>query len=241
MNNCIEVKQGRKMTDKELRKLKKSELLELLLEQNKEVEQLRSQLNKEDDDSLQQSEVFARQLQKELERKDYHRKYIRKLRSTISILIVVAAIAILIATVFLPVLQIYGRSMTPTVSAGDMVVSLKKSKCKKGDIIAFYYNNKILVKRVIATSGQWVDINEAGDVTIDGNKLDEPYVKQKALGHCDIKLPYQVPEGKVFVMGDHRSVSVDSRKSSVGCVGKDQIVGKLVFRVWPLKKLGPVH
>lgn len=180
MNNCIEVKQGRKMTDKEL-------------------------------------------------------------RSTISILIVVAAIAILIATVFLPVLQIYGRSMTPTVSAGDMVVSLKKSKCKKGDIIAFYYNNKILVKRVIATSGQWVDINEAGDVTIDGNKLDEPYVKQKALGHCDIKLPYQVPEGKVFVMGDHRSVFVDSRKSSVGCVGKDQIVGKLVFRVWPLKKLGPVH
>lgn len=171
MNNCIEVKQGCKMTDKEL--------LELLLEQNKEVEQLRSQLNKEDDDSLQQSEAFARQLQKELERKDYHRKYIRKLRSTISIL--------------------------------------------------------------IATSGQWVDINEAGDVTIDGNKLDEPYVKQKALGHCDIKLPYQVPEGKVFVMGDHRSVSVDSRKSSVGCVGKDQIVGKLVFRVWPLKKLGPVH
>ena len=188
MNNCIEVKQGCKMTDKELRKLKKSELLELLLEQNKEVEQLRSQLNKEDDDSLQQSEAFARQLQKELERKDYHRKYIRKLRSTISILIVVAAIAIL-----------------------------------------------------IATSGQWVDINEAGDVTIDGNKLDEPYVKQKALGHCDIKLPYQVPEGKVFVMGDHRSVFVDSRKSSVGCVGKDQIVGKLVFRVWPLKKLGPVH
>lgn len=235
------------MTDKELRKLKKSELLELLLKQNEEVEQLKSQLNKDseedskNDELLQESEALSRQLNRELERKNYRKRYMRKLRSTISILIVVAAIAILIATVFLPVLQIYGRSMTPTVSAGDMVVSLKESKCKKGDIIAFYYNNKILVKRVIATSGQWVDINEAGDVTIDGKKLDEPYVKQKALGHCDIKLPYQVPEGKVFVMGDHRSVSVDSRKSSVGCVGKDQIVGKLGFRVWPLKKLGPVH
>lgn len=229
------------MKNKGLRKLKKSELLELLLEQNKEVEQLRSQLQQEDTDSLKESEIFIEQLKDEIERKNYQKKYVRKLRSTISILIVVSAIAILIATVFLPVLQIYGKSMTPTVSAGDMVVSFKKSKCKKGDIIAFYYNNKILVKRVIATSGQWVNINEAGDVTIDGNKIDEPYVKQKALGHCDIKLPYQVPEGKVFVMGDHRSVSVDSRKSSIGCVGKDQIVGKLIFRIWPLKKLGPVH
>lgn len=156
------------MTDKELRKLKKSELLELLLKQNEEVEQLRSQLNKDseedskNDELLQESEALSRQLNRELERKNYRKRYMRKLRSTISILIVVAAIAILIATVFLPVLQIYGRSMTPTVSAGDMVVSLKESKCKKGEIIAFYYNNKILVKRVIATSGQWVDINEAG-------------------------------------------------------------------------------
>lgn len=207
------------MKDKELQKLEKEELIELLLEQNEQVDHL----------------------QKKIDRKTYKKKYVRKLRSTISILVVVAALAVLAATIFLPVLQIYGKSMTPTVSAGDMVVSLKKSNCKKGDIIAFYYNNKILVKRVIATSGEWINIDEEGNVTIDGNPLDEPYVKRKALGKCDIKLPYQVPEGKIFVMGDHRSVSIDSRKSSIGCVGKDQIVGKLIFRVWPLKKAGIIQ
>lgn len=207
------------MKDKELQKLEKEELIELLLEQNEQVDHL----------------------QKKLDRKTYKKKYVRKLRSTISILVVVAALAVLAATIFLPVLQIYGKSMTPTVSAGDMVVSLKKSNCKKGDVIAFYYNNKILVKRVIATSGEWINIDEEGNVTIDGNPLDEPYVKKKALGKCDIKLPYQVPEGKIFVMGDHRSVSIDSRKSSIGCVGKDQIVGKLIFRVWPLKKAGIIQ
>lgn len=228
------------MEDKELRKLKKAELMELLLEQNKEVEKLRAQLSVSDKQSKDQDEV-TKQLEKELKRRNYQKKYMRKFRSTVSILIVVSAIAVLTATVFLPVLQIYGKSMTPTVSAGDMVVSLKKSKCKKGDIIAFYYNNKILVKRVIATSGEWVNIDQDGNVTVDGNKLEEPYVKEKALGECDIKLPYQVPEGKIFVMGDHRKVSVDSRKSSVGCVGKDQIVGRLIFRIWPLKKTGPIH
>ena len=229
------------MKAKKLKNLKKSELVELLLEQNKEVEQLRSQLPESLNTSSEEKNELIEQLKKEAERKQYQKRYLRKLRSTICILVVVAAAAVLTATIFLPVLQIYGKSMTPTITAGDMVMSLKKSNCKKGDIIAFYYNNKILVKRVIATSGEWVNIDEDGNVKINGKQIDEPYVKQKALGSCDIKLPYQVPEGKVFVMGDHRSVSVDSRKSSVGCVGKDQIVGKLVFRIWPLKKLGPIH
>lgn len=234
---------GKIMKDKQLRKLKKSELLELLLEQNKEVEQLKSQIAESNEGEIptDSNGLSTEQLEKEINRKQYQRKYIKKLKSTIYILVVVAALAVLTATIFMPVLQIYGKSMTPTVSAGDMVMSWKQSKCKKGDIIAFYYNNKILVKRVIATAGEWVDIDEKGNVSINGKQITEPYVKQKAYGNCDIQFPYQVPEGKVFVMGDHRSVSIDSRKSSIGCVGKDQIVGRLVFRVWPLKKIGPIN
>ena len=130
--------------------------------------------------------------------------------------------------------------MTPTLSDGDIVVSVSGSEFEAQDIIAFYYNNKILVKRVIATAGQWVDIDEEGNVSVNGTPLDEPYVFEKALGECDIDLPYQVPEGRVFVMGDHRSVSVDSRSTSVGCVAQEQIVGKLVFCVWPFTNFGHI-
>lgn len=181
------------------------------------------------------------ELEKELKRERYRSNYEKTFKNTIYILIIVAAMAILVATIFLPVLQIYGSSMNPTLSGGDIVISLKHSKFKKGEVIAFYYNNKILIKRVIANAGEWVDIDKNGNVTVDGKELDEPYVKEKALGDCDITLPYQVPDGKVFVMGDHRSVSVDSRKSAVGCVAEEQIVGKLVFRIWPLKKMGPIN
>ena len=152
-----------------------------------------------------------------------------------------AAAAILVATLFLPVLRIYGLSMTPTVSGGDIVVSLRESTFSRGDIIAFYYNNKILVKRVIAFPGEWVDIDTAGNVTVDGDPLDEPYVTTKALGDCDIALPYQVPDGRLFVLGDNRIISSDSRVSAVGCIAEEQIVGKLVFRVWPLGRLGPLE
>ena len=177
------------------------------------------------------------QLEQELAREKYRRRYGQVLRSTISTLITVAAVAVLVATLWLPVLQIYGASMAPTLRDGDIVVSLKSSEFQPGDVVAFYYNNKILVKRVIASSGQWVDIKEDGTVYVDGQVLDEPYLEEKAFGDCNIALPYQVPDERVFVMGDHRSVSVDSRNTEVGCVSQEQIVGKIVFRIWPLGEL----
>ena len=176
-------------------------------------------------------------LKKELDRVNYKTKYRSVLKSTIFMLIVVAAIAVLVATTWLPVLQIYGSSMTPTLNEGEVVVSVKGSSFEQGDLIAFYYGNKILVKRCIATPGQWVDIDEDGNVYVDGNRLNEPYVKEKAFGDCDIKLPYQVPEDRYFCMGDHRETSVDSRNSSVGCIAEEQIIGRIFFRIWPLNDL----
>ena len=178
------------------------------------------------------------QLEAELAREKYKHRYHSVLRSTIYTLIIVAAVAVLTATLWLPVLQTYGSSMSPTLQDGEIIFSVKTSKFEPGDIIAFYYNNKILIKRVIAGPGEWVDIDEDGNVYVNQEKLDEPYVKDPSLGDCNIELPYQVPDERYFVMGDHRSVSVDSRNSSVGCVTKDQIVGKIVFRIWPLNELG---
>lgn len=179
-------------------------------------------------------------LEAELQRIKYKKRYRSVLRSTVYTLVIVAAIAILTSVLVFPVLRIHGSSMTPSLTDGDIVVCLKNSSYDVGDCIAFYYNNKILVKRVIARAGEWVDIDENGYVYVNGEKLDEPYVKEYALGECNITLPYQVPEGRVFVMGDHRSVSVDSRSTSVGCVSDEQIVGKLLFRVWPYQDFGPV-
>ena len=177
-----------------------------------------------------------------VKRERYLHRFRTTIRSTFLSLVVVAAVAVLVAVLFLPILRIYGKSMNGTLDSGDVVVSVKSSNLKTGDVIAFYYNNNILVKRVMANPGDWVDIDKEGNVYVNNKLIEEPYLKQdKAFGETNIELPYQVPEGKVFVMGDNRSVSIDSRHYAVGCVTSEQIVGKIVFRVWPLSKLGPIH
>ena len=174
-------------------------------------------------------------LEGELKRTRYNARYRRTLRTTIFSLLLVAAAAVIIAVLLLPVLQISGGSMENTLMEGDMVISLNNGKYQTGDVIGFYYNNVVLIKRVIATSGDWVDIAEDGTVTVNGVVLDEPYVAEKALGDCNIKLPYQVPQGKCFVLGDNRAESIDSRNTAVGCISNDVVLGRLLARIWPLK------
>lgn len=179
-------------------------------------------------------------LVQERDRVRHRQKYLATLRSTVAVLVVVAAFAILAATMWMPVLQIYGNSMTPTLNEGEVVLSLKGSDFETGDVIAFYYNNKVLVKRVIAGPGDWVYLDEDGTVYVNGESIEEPYVEQKALGETDLEYPYQVPEDRWFVMGDHRSVSMDSRMKAIGSIAEEQIIGKLVTKLWPLTSLGGV-
>lgn len=178
------------------------------------------------------------ELEAELKRVKGRRRFRRVLFGVLGTLVVVAAVAVLLATRFFPVLQIYGDSMTPTLNEGDVVVTFDQGDLQQGDVVAFYHNNKVLVKRVIAQTGDWVDIKSNGVVYVNGQRLDEPYVDQLALGSCNITLPYQVPESHVFVMGDHRSDSIDSRNTAVGCIAEDQLIGELVLRVWPLGGIG---
>lgn len=177
------------------------------------------------------------QLEKELQRDRHKRNYRSTLLSTVSALVIVAAIAVLVSMLALPVLQVVGESMTPSLYEGNIVVAPKGSAFQKGDVIAFYYNNKILVKRVIANAGEWVNIDEDGNVFINDVPLDEPYIEEKALGECNITLPYQVPDGKIFVMGDHRATSSDSRNTAVGCVSQEQVVGRVMLRIWPFDQI----
>ncbi len=180
------------------------------------------------------------QLAAEVKRIRYNKNFRKTLVSTFSSLLVVAAVAVLISMLFLPVLRVTGSSMTPTLQNDQMVICNKNANFESGDIIAFYYNNKILLKRVIATSGQWINIDPDGTVYVNDEELDEPYVSTKALGECDIQLPYQVPDNRIFVMGDHRAASIDSRTRTVGCIAEEYIIGKVVFRIWPMDSFGAV-
>lgn len=181
------------------------------------------------------------QIEGELVRLRYKSRYSRTLRSTIAILIVVAALAVLVATLWMPVLRIYGNSMSPTLVDGQIVISVKNARFEPGDVAAFYHGNKLLIKRYIAGPGDWVDIDADGSVSVNGSPLEEPYLTEKAYGETNIQLPYQVPDERYFLMGDNRSVSVDSRNTTVGCISRDQIVGKVIFRIWPLSEFGPVR
>lgn len=178
------------------------------------------------------------QVERERNRLRYKRRSSGVVKSTIAVLVVVAAIAVLVATLFTPVFRIYGGSMSPTLSEGQIVVAVKGGDFKTGDICALWYGNKVLIKRVIAGPGSWVDIDEAGNLYVDGTRIDEPYVRQKSLDDCSVDLPMQVPDSKWFVMGDNRAVSADSRNAAVGCISSDFIVGKVEFCVWPLNRIG---
>lgn len=180
------------------------------------------------------------QIQRERSRLQYRSRYGRALRSTLRALAVAAALAVLVATLWLPVLRIYGSSMWPTLMDGQIVLCVKTRSFAPGDVTAFYHGNKLLIKRYVAGPSDWVDIDDSGNVTVNSEPLEEPYLAEKAFGQTNISLPYQVPEGRYFVMGDNRDASVDSRNTAVGPIAMDQVVGKVFFRIWPLREFGVV-
>ena len=215
------------MDKKDLKHLSRGELIDLIYEMKK------SDINVD-------APSFS-ELNKEQQRLRTRKTYQRAFFKTVGVLCVVAAISILLTTLWMPVLQIYGSSMSPTLEPGDLVLSVKNEKLETGDVVAFYQGNKLLIKRVIATSGQWVDIDNDGVVTVDGQALDESYIKDLSLGNCDIELPHQVKEAHYFIMGDNRDTSLDSRANTIGDIAEEQIEGKVVFRIWPLNKFGSVQ
>ena len=176
-------------------------------------------------------------IEAELKRIQYKQSYSHALKSTLFSIITIAAALVLLSVAVLPVFQINGNSMAPTFNSGELVATLRSCDVKKGDVIAFYYNNKVLIKRVVAKGGDKVELDWYGNLKVNGQKVDEPYVSAKAYGECNIEFPYTVPTGKVFVMGDMRSLSVDSRNTEVGCVSQEQIIGKVIIRLWPFSKI----
>jgi len=181
------------------------------------------------------------EIEAELTRLRDKRNYGRALRSTVYTLLVVAAVSVLVAMLYLPVLSVSGVSMAPNLEEGDIIVGVKTDNFHAGDVCCFYYNNRLLLKRVVAQAGDWVEIDAEGFVYVNGTLLDEPYVQERSLGICDIEFPYQVPDGQVFVLGDHRTTSVDSRSTLIGCINVDEIVGKIIVQIWPLQEIGLVR
>lgn len=211
------------MDKKDLRHLKRKELIDLIDKMQTDVDL-----------------VSNEEVKEELSRLKERERYLKKVPKTLSILVVVAAISVLVATLWMPVLKIYGSSMDPTLENGQIVVSIKTKKLKLGDVVAFWQGNKLLVKRVIASPGQKVDIDVNGKVFVDGKAISESYLDSESLGNTDIDFPHQVEESRWFCMGDNRESSIDSRSAVIGDVSKEQIEGKVLFSVWPLNKIGIV-
>ncbi len=177
-------------------------------------------------------------LQAELKRVSKRKEYRKVMRNTLFVVIVVAALAVLVSSFFVTVLKVTGDSMTPTMSTGEIVIARNSGTFEPGELIAFYYNNKVLVKRVLGSPGDWIDIDDEGNVSVNGQTIDEPYVTEKSLDPADVEFPYQVPENRYFVLGDHRKASIDSRSTVVGCVTREQLIGKIIFRVYPFNVFG---
>lgn len=211
------------MEKKDLRHLKRKELIDLI-----------DKMQTEND------AVSNEEFKQEINRLKEREKHLNHLRKTFSVLVVVAAISVLVATLWMPVLKVYGSSMNPTLENGQIVVSIKTKTLKSGDVVAFWQGNKLLVKRVIAGPGQYIDIDVNGKVSVDGKAISETYLNRESLGNTDIDFPHQVEESRWFCMGDNRDSSIDSRSAAIGDISKEQVEGKVLFSVWPLNKIGIV-
>ncbi len=225
------------------KRIKKKELIEQVTADRKYIEALEARLSASEIEACKETiDCVVRDDSEALQNAYWNREQTKKiLLHMFYALLLAAAIAVLISNYIISIVEIYGSTMAPTLYAGDTVVCLKNTTYDIGDVVAFYYNNDLQVKRVIANAGDWVDIDEEGRVYLNGAELNEPYLFEQALGSCDIDLPYQVPDGCVFVMGDNRGISIDSRCTEIGAIEKERILGKLIFKIWPFPEVGLVH